>query len=861
MNLKISAGVPASRRLRNRLFAGYRLPAFAAMSLLAMATAPVYSQIVVNGTLAGDTLYGANAPGTSALSTQTITTSFGTGNQLDAVYAAVDSTKLYLFFSGNLQANGNFFQLWVDDGRAGGQNTLSGIPATAGSMNKMNGSTFSPGFNATYGLEMNISGGNMFLDQFNFITHTATYIGSVGYSGSVATGTLAGVGIGFNNTNVAGIAGNSAGVAADQTAAQAVATGIEISIPLAQLGNPTTGIKILGGINGSNDSGLSNQMMPGLPVGSGNVKAAASPYFFQGVGSPTAGTGFNFSSLPNEYVTVPIVVVPNGNWLPAGGGSWGGTTNWSNAYIPHLAGDSVTFSTATADAVVTLDGTRTVGTLNVNDNSAAYTIAPGTGTGNKLIMDNGASGAAINNFGGVHTISADVTLNSTTTVLAQNHGDAVIMSGNIDGPGGLVISNSGQYQNTLSALFVSGTNTYMGSTNIDRGELQLQSDRALPTGNVLTIDSPSPHGELDLNGHSITVSQLVSNGFAAANSNNPPALVKNLAASGNATVTYAGSNGTPSVFNGQITDSSSTGGSVTTLVVASGSLTIGANCTYGGATVINAGASLALIPNNPAVPITSPATVVLPAGNNIKNDGNLTIAASVVGGNLTGAGTTKFSSAEPTGHVESGGRTIVQNVPVFNSVSVTTDGMGHPLGLVDITTNDMIIHNGDAASLDALAKSWWANGARNGTGLGTSAATAETFTTVAVFPNDANDGLGDPYYSTYGNLTLAPTDVIIRFAYMGDTNVDGVLNAADLAKIVEGASVGATGWQNGDINYDGIVDAADVALFLPALDAYNNGLPTLGQIAGGGNGSGSVPEPTSLGLLLAAPMLMSRRRR
>jgi hypothetical protein len=64
---------------------------------------------------------------------------------------------------------------------------------------------------------------------------------------------------------------------------------MELQIPLNMIGNPAGAVMVMADINGGGDSYLSNQFLPGLPVGSGNV------------GSPGS---FNFSSTPGEYFTV-----------------------------------------------------------------------------------------------------------------------------------------------------------------------------------------------------------------------------------------------------------------------------------------------------------------------------------------------------------------------------------------------------------------------------------------------------------------------------------------------------------------------------------------------------------------------------
>jgi hypothetical protein len=250
--------------------------------------------ITVDGTLDG--AYG------SPLATQTINTGFGDstigdgsssgGSELDAAYGLVSGGNLYLFFSGNLEQNFNHLNVFIADGRSG-QNTLSGL---TGSLAPMNGSVFSPGFSATYALDIN--GGNgangtLFTDQYNLVgTPSTSFVGGVALTGGIGNGNFSGLQIGLNNVNAAGVNGNS-GTAANQAAADAVTTGLELAIPLSLLGNPSGPIKVLADINGGGNGFLSNQLLPGLPVGTGDL-----------------GNGgvLNLGSMPNEFFTVPNAV-------------------------------------------------------------------------------------------------------------------------------------------------------------------------------------------------------------------------------------------------------------------------------------------------------------------------------------------------------------------------------------------------------------------------------------------------------------------------------------------------------------------------------------------------------------------------
>ncbi|HEX4052994.1 MAG TPA: PEP-CTERM sorting domain-containing protein [Tepidisphaeraceae bacterium] len=252
--------------------------------------------VVVDGTINGAEGYGG------PIATQTVNTGFGDstvgdgtsggGSELDAAYGVVQNGNLYVFLSGNVEDNGNHVNLFISDGRAG-QSTLS-VPAT-GTLQAMNGSVFSPGFQATYAMDINDYLETDYVEEYTYSGPGALsggYIGSIPVAGGIGTGTPGIATIGWNDTNAAGVNGN-AGTAADPVAADAVTTGMEVAIPLSALGNPANGtsILVLADINGGGDTYLSNQFLPGLPVGTGNL------------GTQT----FNFGGTPGEYfaITVP----------------------------------------------------------------------------------------------------------------------------------------------------------------------------------------------------------------------------------------------------------------------------------------------------------------------------------------------------------------------------------------------------------------------------------------------------------------------------------------------------------------------------------------------------------------------------
>jgi autotransporter-associated beta strand protein len=784
---------------------------------LAGFAAQLQAQIAVSGTRSAG--YG------SPLSTQTINTGFGDstlgdgssggGSELDAAYATVQGGELYVFLSGNFEAgtNANHVNLFIDNGSGQGQNVLAA--GSSGFLGGLNGSVFSPGFNATYALDANDYQNTFYLDQYDLINNKANYFGSIPLSPIVAGQSTGGIGnnqnlsglkVGFNNTNAAGVNGTS-GTAADPVAADAVSTGLEYGIPLSALGNPAAGstLKILADVNGSSNGYLSNQFLPGLPVGSVNVGSNASPY-----AGPTAGA-FNLSSIANDWISVTLPnTLPNGTWLPTGGGSWGTSADWSNGYIPHVAGDVATFASATADSTVTLDGARTVGSLAFSS-TFSYTLA--AGTGGVLTLDNGANPATISDLTGTHTISAPVVLNSNTSVSIVNHGDLMTISGNISGVGSLTVQNQGG----TSSLVLSGTNSYSGGTIISGGNLQLGSSTALPTGTALTLNAVDlPPGVLDLNGFNATVSSLtVLTGPNTTALGAVGQIINTSATPGTATLTYAGSDANPSTFaDGNITDNSASGGGTTALLVSSGSLTLSGTDTYGGGTTVSGGtltlSTVTAIPTASALTIGAAGKVVLAVG-----------------------------AGDPT-------------------LSTLTMATGATL---DINNNRLFLSDtaGEAAALiQQLKKGYSTNWAGPGGIISTAASTTKGY------------GVGFGEGSVFARIPSG--EIELSYTLYGDINQDGAVNGTDFGILAGNFGKNVTGgWEDGDLTYAGSVNGTDFGLLagnfgksatgqaiaLPAAD-----WAALDAFAAAHGLTALLPEPTSFAVLgVVGVGILNRRRR
>src|SRR5688572_14436685 len=117
---------------------------------------------------------------------------------------------------------------------------------------------------------------------------------------------------------------------------------------------------------------------------------------------------------------------------------------------------------------------------------------------------------------------------------------------------------------------------------------------------------------------------------------------------------------------------------------------------------------------------------------------------------------------------------------------------------------------------------------------------------------------------TFGGVPVASGDVLVMYTYVGDLNLDGLIDGADYGIIDNYVQFpGTSGYSNGDFNYDGVIDGADYGLIDNAIQLQGDPFPS-GTYGAAPSMSGvtAVPEPAACGFaLLAAASMLSRRRR
>ena len=155
---------------------------------------------------------------------------------------------------------------------------------------------------------------------------------------------------------------------------------------------------------------------------------------------------------------------------------------------------------------------------------------------------------------------------------------------------------------------------------------------------------------------------------------------------------------------------------------------------------------------------------------------------------------------------------------------------------LDLSDNDLIIDGGDLAQITAYLSSGQ---------LVSSSATP--ITALGVILNGTR-------FTTFSGQPVSPDDVLVKYTYLGDVNLDGKVNILDYLMVDRASARGQTGWIAGDVNYSGgPADGADYFLIDQAF--LTQAGPLHASVA-----AAVVPEPALTGLGLIGLTLMRRTR-
>jgi fibronectin-binding autotransporter adhesin len=363
---------------------------------------------------------------------------------------------------------------------------------------------------------------------------------------------------------------------------------------------------------------------------------------------------------------------------------------------------------------------------------------------------------------------------------------------------------------------------------------------SLPTGTPVQLTASG--ATLDINGNTQSIgsltgvagtSVLLGTGSLSVGSSSLGTTFSG-AISGAGSLTKAGT--ATLIFAGANSYSAGTTISAGTLQIGNGSTTgiIAGNVLDNAALTFNRSDSVAFAGNisgNGSLNQNGSGTLTL-SGTNIYSGGT-----TISTGKLTIANLSSLASGAVT--VKSGA--TLQFANTFHGAIVLASLTVQPTGTVDLAKTDLLInYTGTNPYTNTLTsmKTAYDGGKWDGVGIGSSVLIAGT--SLAIYDNSINTK------SSFDNIAADSTTIVIKYTWLGDANLDGIVNSADLTAI---SSTGTT-WQTGDFNYDGKVNADDYALYM------------LGDTASSGQSITTVlPEPALTGILASALIIRRRRNR
>jgi uncharacterized delta-60 repeat protein len=179
---------------------------------------------------------------------------------------------------------------------------------------------------------------------------------------------------------------------------------------------------------------------------------------------------------------------------------------------------------------------------------------------------------------------------------------------------------------------------------------------------------------------------------------------------------------------------------------------------------------------------------------------NLTIQPFTLGFAVVNLGALNLANGATATLSAGGAKTLV-----VGSLSVTTGGR------LDLADHTMIVRSGSVSAIQSLI----AAGRNGGNWLGASGITSST---AAAADSSHLTSLG---YATAAELDktsfagvsgLTAADIVVKYTYSGDANLDGQVDIGDLGLLSGRWQQSGQDWFNGDFSYDGIVDIGDLGI-------------------------------------------------
>jgi hypothetical protein len=225
--------------------------------------------------------------------------------------------------------------------------------------------------------------------------------------------------------------------------------------------------------------------------------------------------------------------------------------------------------------------------------------------------------------------------------------------------------------------------------------------------------------------------------------------------------------------------------------------------------------------------------------------------------------------------IMAGGQLIVPAVQLTGSAQLKLTPGGEKLLKLDMLTiagdakldladNRLIVTGQGVAAVEEAIAAAYRNSAWTGPGITTSMpAAAQGLTTLAVSTAQNLFGTAAGATTLWFGQVVQGDDVLVRYTYAGDANLDGLIDAQDYGIIDNWVQFpGTDGYANGDFNFDGIIDAVDYGIIDNSIQLQGDPFPNSASSTSPASVT-AVPEPAAclFATITATYLSLARRRR
>jgi uncharacterized repeat protein (TIGR02543 family) len=413
-----------------------------------------------------------------------------------------------------------------------------------------------------------------------------------------------------------------------------------------------------------------------LADNSGNLTRPG--YSFAGWNTAADGSGMNYAAGATYTGNADLALFSKwtdlgSTWNLASGGGWGTAGNWNPSGVPGGINSVVNFTNnITGSASINLNGSRTVGTINIGDLNGTHNFNINSSSGNILTFEV-SSGSAALNLTSTHSLATNLTTN-ISTINSIRLGSDLVLS-NHSPTGGIIIQvpiteSNGERTLTLAGAGGTGLNTFSRpngfSRLVVRDNMIFNNFNAIVNGSVDDL----AYGKLPAAFMSDAITLSGGGGLRAGGD-----AIYRISANRGITLGAGGgrflvlTTGRHFVIDSVIAGAA--GGGLT--LQGSGSVTLNAANTYDGDTAVNG--STLILGHASAIPGTS--KLVLGNGGKVSPSGNTVTVGSLFFGDVqqasgtwgaTGSGATNINDTyfTGTGMVSvTGGSESTTNTPLF----------------------------------------------------------------------------------------------------------------------------------------------------------------------------------------------------